>query len=283
MIKRLKSNEKQQLEAGYRSVVDKRTASKINIILLLDDGYTHSEVAAILRLDDSTIRRNEKSFVDNGIEEYISNSYNGSVCKLSLVQLQELENHLDEHLCENTDEVIRFIKENFDISYTRGGTSALLRRLGFVFKRTTLIPGKSDAEVQIAFVEYYKQLRKSMGANDKLYFVDGVHPQHNSQAGLGWIRKGKKKELQSNTGRQRVNLNGALDIETHELIIRSDDSLNAQSTINLFRMIEEENPTARKIVLIVDNALYYYNRDVVEFINNSSQLEVVYLPPYSQT
>ncbi len=277
----LESRERQKLEAGYRSASDKRTANNINIILLLDDGYNHSEVAAILRLDDSTVRRHKKAYEEKGLTEYIKNPFNGSACKLNSEQLKKLEDHLDGNLCESTDEVVNFIEENFCLSYTRAGVSALLRRIGFVFKKSTLIPGKANAEIQLAFVEYYKQLRKSMLENDKLYFVDGVHPQHNSQAGHGWIRKGKKKEIKSNTGRKRVNLNGALDVDTHELIVRNDDTLNAESTIKLFKMIEEQNPSARKIVLIIDNAPYYYNGDVIDFINNSSKLEAVYLPAYS--
>ena len=120
-----------------------------------------------------------------------------------------------------------------------------------------------------------------MEPDDKIYFLDGVHPQHNTIAAGGWIKKGKEKQLQSNTGRKRVNLNGALDPETHEVIIRADNTLNSQSTIELFKMIEANNPQARKIVLIVDNAPYYYNGDVVEYAQKSSQLELVYLPPYS--
>ena len=96
-----------------------------------------------------------------------------------------------------------------------------------------------------------------------------------------WIRKGKKNELKSNAGRQRVNLNGALDPDSLEVVIRADDSLNAQSTIELFKMIEKQNPSSNKIVLFVDNALYYYNGDVVDYANKSRQIELVYLPTYS--
>ena len=46
-------------------------------------------------------------------------------------------------------------------------------------------------------------------------------------------------------------------------------------------MIENQNRNANKIILIVDNAPYYYNTDVVGYINDSPQLEIIYLPPYS--
>ena len=78
-----------------------------------------------------------------------------------------------------------------------------------------------------------------------------------------------------------MNLNGALDPHTQEVIIRADDTLDAQSTIALFKMIESSNPDARKIVLFVDNAPYYYNGEVIHYAQESKQLELVYLPTYS--
>ena len=277
----LKPQDRQELEAAYQSVSDKRSANKINILLLLDDGYSHEEVSAILRLDNSTVRRHEKSFQIQGLTQYLKNPFSGGSCKLEAYQIEALEKYLDEHLCESTDEAIAYVKDNWGISYTRSGMASLLSRLGFVYKKPQVVPGKADPALQQAFIEYFNQLKKSMSSNDKIYFLDGVHPQFNTEAGYGWIRKGQEKELKSNTGRQRVNLNGALDPNTLEVIIRADDSLNAQSTIELLKMIEKQNPDSNKIALFIDNAPYYYNGDVVEYINNSRQLEFVYLPPYS--
>jgi transposase len=281
MKKTLNSPTRQSLEAAYQAARDKRTANKINILLLLDDGYSYQDVSAILRLDESTVRRHEKYFHLLGALEYLKNPFSGGVCKLDGASLETLEKFLDENLCESTDEAISFIENEFGIIYTRAGMAALLHRLGFVFKKPVLVPGKIDNELQEAFIDYYNRLKLSMGADDKMYFLDGVHPQFNTQAGYGWIRKGRKKELKSQAGRQRVNLNGAFDPVSLEVIIRADDTLNAQSTIELLKMIEEQNPKSKKIVLFVDNALYYYNGDVVEYANNSRQLVLVYLPTYS--
>ena len=70
-----------------------------------------------------------------------------------------------------------------------------------------------------------------MKADDKLYFLDGVHPQHNSMPAYGWLEKEKTREIRSNSGRQRLNLNGALNLKDYEVVIREDDSINAQSTL----------------------------------------------------
>ncbi len=67
----------------------------------------------------------------------------------------------------------------------------------------------------------------------------GVPPQHNSHPDYGWLPRGERIKLKTNTGRQRVTLNGALDAETHDIIVREDKILNAENTIRFFKTIEE--------------------------------------------
>jgi len=43
----------------------------------------------------------------------------------------------------------------------------------------------------------------------------------------GWIKKGERKEIKSNTGRKRININGALNAETREAIVVEANSINA--------------------------------------------------------
>jgi hypothetical protein len=49
------------------------------------------------------------------------------------------------------------------------------------------------------------QFKASKGENDKIYFVDGVHPIHNAMPAYGWIKKGCEKPLPTNTGRARLH------------------------------------------------------------------------------
>ena len=277
----LSSTDRHLLEIEYRAVRDKRTANHINCLLLLDDAYTYEEVSSILRLDDETVRRQEKSLAAKGLKEFLRNPFEGGTCKLSIEQVKELECFLEKNLCQTTAEIVNHVRETYEITYTTGGMCDLLKRINFVYKKPVLIPGKANPALQLEFIEYYETIKASMGANDKLYFVDGVHPQFNSMPAYGWIRKGTDVPLQSNTGRQRVNINGALDAETLEVIAKADDTLNSSSTISFLKMIEEKNKNADKIVLLVDNAPYYYNGDVLEYVMNSKQLEMVYLPTYA--
>jgi len=88
------------------------------------------------------------------------------------------------------------------------------------------------------------------------------------------------KELKSNCGRKRVNINGAVDIDTLETVTDFTKSVNSQSTIRLLKKLEAKHPDAKKIHLIVDNATYYKSKLVKEWLK-TSRIKLHFLPGYS--
>ena len=105
-----------------------------------------------------------------------------------------------------------WIGNNFGIRCSCPGINALLSRLGFVYKKPVLTPCKANIEKQEGFVEHYKELKENLKEQDQIHFMDGVHPQHNTIASYGWIKKGQTKHLKTNNARKRTNINGALDL-----------------------------------------------------------------------
>jgi len=116
--------------------------------------------------------------------------------------------------------------------------------------------------------------------NDELLFMDGTHPQHNPISSYAWILKGKEKEIPTNTGRKRININGAINIKNYDAIAREDERINAQSTIELLKQIESAYTDAPTIYIIADNARYYHAKMVSEFLQ-TSRIQFKFLPPYS--
>ena len=54
--------------------------------------------------------------MEGGLGDYSKNPFTGGTFKLEIAQLQELEDYLDRHLCETTDDVIKYVEENFEIT-----------------------------------------------------------------------------------------------------------------------------------------------------------------------
>ena len=152
--------------------------------------------------------------------------------------------------------------------------------MGFVYKKPVLTPCKANVEKQKEFIEEYRQLKENLSENDQVYFVDGVHPQHNTIANYGWIKKGVQKHLKTNNGRQRVNINGAINLETKQVIYVEDDRINAQTMIALLQKILK-NQKEGEIHIILDNARYYHAQLVKDFLKENDRVILHFLPAYA--
>jgi transposase len=111
--------------------------------------------------------------------------------------------------------------------------------------------------------------------------MDAVpHPQHNPVLGYVWIKRGEDREVRSNTGRRRLNINGAIDLERLEPVVRFDDTIDADSTIALLKQLEEVNLAATWIYVVCDNARYYPSKAVKAYLE-TSRIKLVFLPAYA--
>ncbi len=63
--------------------------------------------------------------------------------------------------------------------------TAILHRLGFVYKKPQLVPGKADPKAQAEFLEELEKLETELSESDEVIYMDGVHPQHNSKPAYG--------------------------------------------------------------------------------------------------
>jgi transposase len=259
---------------------DRKTADKIKTILMLDKGYSYEEIARVLLTDDSTIRRWHNVYQSDGLEAMFQHLYVGSIGKLTLGQQQALSKHLEDTIYMTAKEVCNYVKNKYGVEFTSKGMTKLLHRLEFTYRKPKHVPGKANALAQEEYLEKYQELKETKGLNDRVYFVDGVHPLHNSQPAYGWLKKGYNYTIQSNTGRNRVNINGAYNLEEHKVIIEESPSINAQSTVALFKKILKEQPLGM-IYIILDNAKYYRSHVVKDFLKNHARIQLIFLPPYS--
>jgi len=91
--------------------------------------------------------------------------------------------------------IVAWIEKEFQISYFCSGINKLFKRLGFVYKKPVLMPCKANIEKQEKFIKQYKELKENLIEEDQIYFMDGVHPQHNTIASYGWKKKDKQNTL----------------------------------------------------------------------------------------
>jgi transposase len=207
-------------------------------------------------------------------------SFLGSEALLAPEQLSELDAYLQAHLHQTAASVARWVKARFSVCYTASGMTALLHRLGYRYKKPKLLLGKApDPALQQAFIEKYRVIKDGNGSDDVVLFMDAVHPQRNRVLAGGWIKRGKRFRLKSNTGRRRLNINGVVDVQRLDVVVRCDETIDAYSTIALFKQIEAAYPQARTITIICDNARYYRAKLVTEYLEHS-RIRLEFLPAY---
>ncbi len=277
---KLTQQEKEEIRQLHRSCQKKRIADKLKALLFLDKGYSCVEVGELLLLDDDTIRSYREQYLNLGAESLLKDNNNGRLSYLDTKQLNLLEQHLENTTYLDSKGIIVWIFKQFNITYSPSGITSLLNRMGFVYKKPVLTPCKADVKKQEEFEKEYQLLKQNLAAQDQIYFVDGVHPQHNSIATYGWIKKGKTKQLKTNNGRQRININGAINLVTKQVLYVEDERINAQTMITLLTLILQEQKEG-KIHIILDNARYYHAQLVKDFLEKHPRIVLHFIPPYS--
>jgi transposase len=260
----------------------RRRFIKATVLLMLHQGLSMEAIQMSLTLDDNTIGRYVKAFQQKGLKRYMEDGYVPYSGKLTEEQEQSLATHLDENLYIDAKAICDYVAQVFKVKYTISGMRDLLHRLGFVYKQTKAVPSKADEAAQRAFLEKTlpNLLEEVAAGKAEIYFADGAHPTHNTKTGQGWIRKGQDFEIDCNSGRKRVNINGAIRATKPEhLVYDVAECINAQSTQRLCRKLLQKHP-GKTVYLVCDNA--GYNRCAwLQAWAFDRRIEFVFLPAYS--
>ncbi len=76
--------------------------------------------------------------------------------------------------------------------------------------------------------------------------MDAIQPTHTVMQAYGGIRKETEKEVRSNTGRQKLDINRVYSPLDQEIIIREDKRINFDSTMELFKTLEQKQVVGYK-------------------------------------
>jgi transposase len=255
-------------------------AYRINAILLLGTGWTLEQVSNALLLDIETLRSYVQKFEEGGVKKLLQKNHHGKQSFLPHEQMTQLVSHLKENLYRSTLDVILYVNSEFNVFYSRSGMTKLLHALGFTYKKPKLIPSGIDFQAQEDFLTCFEQFMETKHENDPVVFYDSSHPQYQSHADYGWIKKGEDVLLPNHGMRGHVNISGAVDLERADVIVDYPEKVNAKSTVKTFMKIEAYYPEAKTINIILDNAGSHRSVTVREHVANS-KINLIFLPPYS--
>ena len=256
-----------------------RIVRRANAILLLDKGWSFAAIAEALFLDNSTIRIWLKEFQEGGVEAIVLFDLKGGAGRLSPLQIDELRAWATEALPTSTTEIGQFILDRFGFDYGRSGLIKLMNRIGFDWKKPESVPGKIDVETQQKFIDAHEDLRNSLGPDETVVYVDAVHPTHQAKPAGRWLPRGQRCALPAASGRDRLNLHGAIDLETGQTSIMDVQTVDAASTIALFEALERSHSTMSRIHVFLDNARYHHAKVVQGWLQQPGRRIVLHFVP----
>jgi len=254
----------------------------VTVLLMLDQGHTPPAVAQALGVNVSSVYRHAEAYRLQGLTGYLAAAQPGYWGLLTSAQLAGLGRELDATLYTDCRAVADWVAAAYGVRYTVSGLTDLLHRLGYSYKLTTAVPCQADAAAQTAFLAdtLAPLLAQAQAGTAVVYFADAAHPTHNTRATHVWTQTGKERPLLTVSGRERVNLNAALNAHAPTQVhLDETDCVNAQSAQRLYEKILAAHPEG-PIYVVCDNARYYKNKALTAWLTDK-RLVQVFLPPYS--
>jgi len=265
-----------------RRKVDALVWKRARAFVLLDAGYDAKLVCEILDIGPTVLSEWRFTFAGAGLSFFGLKDYSQRQGHLSIVQEQALKAHFTEHPARNADEVCAYVLAEYDQYYSPSGAAKLMRRLGFEYKKPQLLPAQADEARQAAFIAQYEALMTGLGTDEMVVFSDAVHPEHQSRPAHGWFPKGQKTALKATSGRKRLNIQGALDLETFQFTFVESEKINALTTRQMLQKLERNNPTMTAIHVFLDNARYHHAKILQPWLESSERrVKLHFLPPYA--
>ena len=278
----LSNAERDELRALARDGLSEgRVVRRANAIVLLNDGWSCAEVATALLLDDDTVRGWHKLYEESGLTGLVVFHQGGSEGHLTCAQEAALVEWVRTNLPRRAQVIGAWLHETCGMDYSRAGLIALLHRLDIDYRKPTVIARKLDPAKQQAFIEAYDDLLNTMGDDEAVLFADAVHPTHAVRPAGCWAPKDTKVAVEQTSGRQRLNIHGAIDLETGKTRMLDVLTVDALSTIALLMAIALMYPAKRLIHVFLDNARYHHAVLVQEWLARPGcRIELHYIPTY---
>ena len=272
----LSNQKKKQLERMHDSSRDRRVCDRIKAVLLASEGWSVSMISQALRIHQTTVIRHINDYLQS---EKLKPENGGSQSKLNAAETMALIEHLTDNTYFHTYQIVDYVQNQFQVTYTVAGMNKWLHHNGFSYKQPKGVPHKFNPEAQSAFIQYYQELKQ---LNEPILFLDAVHPSQATKITYGWLRKGQDKVIETTGSRTRLNFVGALNLaDIAATVTESYETINSESIARFFWKLKKEHyPLEQKIHVILDGAGYHRSQLVKDFARILN-IELHYLPPYS--
>jgi transposase len=206
----------------------------------------------------------------------------GSASFLSAAQEAAVTVFVSATLPRSTRQVGAWIEQEFGLVYeSRSGLIALLHRLGLEYHKPNVIARKLNEDKQKAFIASYEKLLNSLGDDEVVLFADAVHPTHAARPAGCWAPRQETLALEQTSGRERINIHGAIELASGQTRMIEVVTVDAASTIRLLQSIAALYPMLALIHVFLDNARYHHAKLVQQWLARPGcRIKLHFIPSY---
>ena len=152
---------------------------------------------------------------------------------------------------------------------------------GARISQTQCHPAQARRRKAEGFHQEYEKLLNSLGDDEAVLFADAVHPTHAARPVGCWAPSQEKLAIEQTSGRQRINIHGAIDLETGQTRMIEALTIDAASTIRLLQSIEALYPMLALMHCFLDDAEYHHAEFVQEWLAlPGRRIKLHFIPTY---
>jgi len=253
----------------------------IALVLFATLSISKIQIAEILGKSQRTIENWLTIYFAEGVEGLNNFKYKSKKSFLNFYQQNQVKIYVSFNNPETVKEVSDYIEKAFEVKYSNEGTRKLLKKLGLKVMKTKAVPGNTPSvEVQKQFIREYEELRKE--PDSVTLFGDGMHLIHQNLPGNCWADPYFPPIIETNSGRNRLNILGAYNPETCSFIhVTGEENCNAETVIKYLELISKSYAGIPRVNLILDNARYFHAKSVREWLEENNHIQVKFLPAYA--
>ena len=264
-----------------------RSRKKCWVVYLKGNGYTHLEIARVVRVTEDSITEYLKKYRDGGLPGLLAENYRKGNGQLD-AHASKLKEIFEKNPPHTVNQAIEVTERETQVRLKPSACRAFLLKLGMKCRRCGLIPGNAlgdDDEQRQKQKDFHDKklqplLEEAKQGKRTVLFVDAAHFVMGAFLGMLWCFT--RQFLPSSCGRQRYNVLGAYDPIRQEAITLTNDTVVNQETFCalLEKIASFYAGTQLPITLILDNARYQKCQSVFDKAKEL-KIDLEYLPAYS--
>ncbi len=285
---RLTEKQIKELKNAHKKANNKRNIDKLRCLIYWGKNWSWKQIQEALFISYGTIKTYVDRYKEGGIEELLTQHYEGHNYKLAPNQESQLKNYLKTNRTYNIGQVLDYIEQSFGIEYTEKGVTGVLNRIGFVY-----VPPKHHIKHIDSYLQglhtafnHIKNIAR-VNEEDGIYFLYPYEIE-NYYISYGWIHKTDLSIDENNQHTSKpLNLYIAYDLIKNKVISMEEKRNNPnRSNINgiteLIKMVIDKIQDKNKIVFLIYGTITD-NKESLSFANEHHKtIELIYIPPYSK-